>query len=58
MLKLENTYQNFLGEYPTLFCKDNLDLFFQKVLVERNSKLSGYYDLPFLENQEIFVIQT
>lgn len=54
MLKLENTYQDFLGEYPTLFCKDNLDLFFQKVLVERNSKLSGYYDLPFFKNEEIF----
>lgn len=39
---------------PNFFAKENLDLFFQKVLVERNSQLSGYYDLPFAKNEAIF----
>ncbi len=54
MLHLSNTYQNFLHTQPSLFAKDNLDLFFQKVLIERNSQLSGYYDLPFAKNDAIF----
>ncbi|WP_297811861.1 glucose-6-phosphate isomerase [uncultured Helicobacter sp.] len=54
MMNLTNTYSHFLQDYPNLFDKKNLDLFFQKVLVERNSQLSGYYDLPFAKNQAIF----
>ncbi|MBX7490797.1 glucose-6-phosphate isomerase [Helicobacter turcicus] len=54
MFYLSNTFQEFSQDYSNLFEKDNLDLFFQKVLVERNSQLSGYYDLPFKDNQEIF----
>ncbi|EEO26316.1 glucose-6-phosphate isomerase [Helicobacter winghamensis] len=54
MLNLSDTYRDFSQDYSNLFIKDNLDLFFQKVLVERNSQLSGYYDLPFKDNQEIF----
>lgn len=54
MLNLSDTYKDFSQDYSNLFIKDNLDLFFQKVLVERNSQLSGYYDLPFKDNQEIF----
>ncbi len=54
MLNLTNTYVRFLQDYPNLFAKKNLDLFFQKVLVERNSQLSGYYDLPFAKNEAIF----
>lgn len=54
MLNLTNTYARFLQDYPNFFAKENLDLFFQKVLVERNSQLSGYYDLPFAKNEAIF----
>lgn len=54
MLHFSNTYQKFLQENPNLFTQDSLDLFFQKVLIERNSQISGYYDLPFCENTEIF----
>lgn len=54
MIHLSNTFQEFSQDYSSLFEKENLDLFFQKVLVERNSQLSGYYDLPFKDNQEIF----
>ncbi|WDL74546.1 glucose-6-phosphate isomerase [Helicobacter winghamensis] len=54
MLNLSDTYKDFSQDYSNLFIKDNLDLFFQKVLVERNSQLSGYYNLPFKDNQEIF----
>lgn len=54
MLNLSDTYRDFSQDYSNLFIKDNLDLFFQKVLVERNSHLIGYYDLPFKDNQEIF----
>lgn len=54
MMTLTNTYSHFLQDYPNFFDKKNLDLFFQKVLVERNSHLSGYYDLPFAKNQAIF----
>ncbi|MDD6056265.1 MAG: glucose-6-phosphate isomerase [Helicobacteraceae bacterium] len=54
MLHLSNTYQQFLQDNPQLFTKDSLDLFFQKVLIEKNSKISGYYDLPFAKNEAIF----
>ncbi|WP_026943600.1 glucose-6-phosphate isomerase [Helicobacter rodentium] len=54
MMTLTNTYSHFLQDYPNFFDKKNLDLFFQKVLVERNSHLSGYYDLPFAKNRAIF----
>ncbi len=54
MLTLTNTYVRFLQNNPNFFDKKNLDLFFQKVLVERDSQLSGYYDLPFAENEAIF----
>lgn len=54
MLTLTNTYARFLQKNPNFFAKENLDLFFQKVLVERNSQLSGYYDLPFAKNEAIF----
>ncbi|WP_299549138.1 glucose-6-phosphate isomerase [uncultured Helicobacter sp.] len=54
MINLSDTYQEFSQDYSNLFEKDNLDLFFKKVLVERNSQFSGYYDLPFRDNQEIF----
>ncbi|TLD89107.1 glucose-6-phosphate isomerase [Helicobacter sp. MIT 05-5294] len=54
MLTLTNTYVRFLQNYPNFFDKKNLDLFFQKVLVERDSQLSGYYDLPFAKNEAIF----
>ncbi|MDA3968403.1 glucose-6-phosphate isomerase [Helicobacter ibis] len=53
MLILDNNYTNFLKN-QNLFSTENSELFFQKVLIEKNSHISGYYDLPFAKNEEIF----
>lgn len=53
MLILDNNYTNFLKN-QNLFSIENSELFFQKVLIEKNSHISGYYDLPFAKNEEIF----
>ncbi|WP_104722396.1 glucose-6-phosphate isomerase [Helicobacter mesocricetorum] len=54
MLKTSNTYENFLQNNPHLFQKDHLNHFFQQVLIEKNSNVTGYYHLPFADNTTIF----
>lgn len=54
MIHFTNTYENFLQKNYSIFKKENLEKCFKKVLEERNNNFSGYYDLPFKNNQEIF----
>ncbi len=54
MICLENTYPNSPHYDSSLLTQESLQNHFQKILAEKENGVSGYYDLPFKENTDIF----